>query len=172
MKFISNSLFRFALLLAMLTLANTAQAQTEEPSQEQGRHERGRRGKHKGDGKIEAARIGYLTSKLDLTEVQAKDFWPIHNEYSKKRKEILMQMRQLKRDIDVDNLTEDQAALKLKLLFELRENEVKLEREYSKRFLKVLTNVQLVKYFQAEIEFTRMLLKRLGKRDRQPPIEE
>ena len=172
MKFIFNKLYCLALITAMLALANTTQAQTEEPSQEEGRHERGRRGRHKGDGKIEAARIGYLTSKLDLSEAQAKDFWPIHNEYSKKRKEIYMQMRQLKRDIDVDNLTEDQAAAKLKLLFELRESEVKLEKEYSKRFLKVLTNVQLVKYFQAEIEFTRMLLKRLGKRDMHPPIEE
>jgi hypothetical protein len=113
-----------------------------------------------------------LTSKLDLTESQAQDFWPIHNEFAKKRKEIFKQMKQLKRDNDVSNLTEEQAAASLKILFDLRETEVKLEREYSKRFLKVISNVQLVKYFQAENEFTRMLLKRLGRGEHQTPSTE
>jgi Spy/CpxP family protein refolding chaperone len=171
MKFSFNKTSSLFLLIIGLSFFHTAFAQSDEqtPEPHRGRH---RGGRHKGDGKIEAARIGYLTSKLDLTESQAQDFWPIHNEFDKKRKEIFKQMKQLKRDTDVSNLTEEQAASNLKILFELRESEVKLEREYSKRFLKVITNVQLVKYFQAENEFTRMLLKRLGRGENQPPSTE
>lgn len=174
MKFSFNNIAAFFLILIGIGYCNVAIAQTEEQAQSQETHKgkhRGR-GRHKDDGKIEAARIGYLTSKLDLTESQAQDFWPIHNEFAKKRKEIFKQMKQLKRDTDVSNLTEEQAAASLKLLFDLRESEVKLERDYSKRFLKVITNVQLVKYFQAENEFTRMLLKRLGRGEHQTPSTE
>ena len=48
--------------------------------------------------KIEAAKIGYLTNKLDLTSEQAQKFWPVYNEYSDKRFELKRSMMKDKAD--------------------------------------------------------------------------
>ena len=162
MKYLSNFCKSLGLILVLgLSYSTLAFAQDYKPEHRHGRHG----GRFMGEEKLEAAKIGYLTTKLDLSESQAKDFWVIHNEYSKKRKEIFKQLRQLKNDSDVENLTEDLADITLKKFLELREEEIELEKTYKKRFLKVITKVQLVRYFQAEQDFNRMLIKKLGKRE-------
>jgi len=162
MKSLSNYYSCLGLIIVLcLSFTTLAIAQDEKPEHKHGRHG----GRFMGEEKLEAAKIGYLTTKLNLSESQAKDFWVIQNEYSKKRKEIFKQLRQLKNDADVETLTEDQADIALKKFLELREEEIELEKNYKKRFLKVITKVQLVRYFQAEQDFNRMLIKKLGKRE-------
>jgi len=162
MKSLSNYYSCLGLIIVLcLSFTTLAIAQDEKPEHKHGRHG----GRFMGEEKLEAAKIGYLTTKLNLSESQAKDFWVIQNEYSKKRKEIFKQLRQLKNDADVETLTEDQADIALKKFLELREEEIELEKNYKKRFLKVISKVQLVRYFQAEQDFNRMLIKKLGKRE-------
>ncbi|MBK8151650.1 MAG: hypothetical protein IPK61_00345 [Saprospiraceae bacterium] len=38
--------------------------------------------------KIEAQRSAYITSKLDMTSDESTKFWPLYNEYSRKRMEL------------------------------------------------------------------------------------
>ena len=45
--------------------------------------------------KIEAQRIAYITSKLDLNADESVKFWPVYNEYTKKR----MELRKSRRDL-------------------------------------------------------------------------
>jgi len=162
MKSLSNYYSCLGLIIVLcLSFTTLAIAQDEKLEHKHGRHG----GRFMGEEKLEAAKIGYLTTKLNLSESQAKDFWVIQNEYSKKRKEIFKQLRQLKNDADVETLTEDQADIALKKFLELREEEIELEKNYKKRFLKVISKVQLVRYFQAEQDFNRMLIKKLGKRE-------
>jgi predicted O-linked N-acetylglucosamine transferase (SPINDLY family) len=38
--------------------------------------------------KIESQRIAFITQELDLTPAEAQAFWPVYNEYDKKRHEL------------------------------------------------------------------------------------
>ena len=38
--------------------------------------------------KIKAEKISFFTSKLDLTPAEAQAFWPVYNEYEKKKFDI------------------------------------------------------------------------------------
>jgi hypothetical protein len=46
-------------------------------------------------------------------------------------------------------------------MFALRQEELDLEKSYSDKFLKVLKAKQMIEFYRAEKEFTKILLKRL-----------
>lgn len=110
--------------------------------------------------KIQDAKIAIITNRLDLTPDQAKDFWPIYNEFSKKRRELHRSMRQLISGKDVAR-TDDQVMSNLKEVQELKQKELELEKEYQSRFLTVISAKQLVELYKAERSFNEMLLQRL-----------
>ena len=49
--------------------------------------------------KIEAEKVAFITDKLDLTVKEAQDFWPIYNEYQKKREEVFIEKRKLHKNL-------------------------------------------------------------------------
>ena len=114
----------------------------------------------KGD-RVEAAKVAYITSRLDLNTQQAQQFWPVFNEFETSKKKIRKQLRQLR----VDNLlldgSEDQLKTDIKKMFALRQEELDLEKQYVDKFLKVISAKQLAEFYRSEKEFTKILLKRL-----------
>ncbi|NDK56275.1 hypothetical protein [Pontibacter fetidus] len=140
--------FIFLLFFCALTFAaNSAFAQDNLSSQE--RRER-----------VESAKIAYLTDKMDLTTEQSQKFWPIYNEYETKRRELLKSYRSGYRQ-DVDELSEQEAKARIEGMFNTRERELALEQEYAAKYVRVISNKQLIKLYRAERDFTKMLLKRL-----------
>lgn len=141
---------RFILLLFIcaLTFATTsAFAQDNQSSQE--RRER-----------VESAKIAFLTDKMNLTTEQAQKFWPLYNEYETKRRELLKSYRSGYRQ-DVEELSEQEAKARIEGMFNTREKELALEQEYAAKYVRVISNKQLIKLYRAERDFTKMLLKRL-----------
>src|SRR5437879_9747223 len=53
--------------------------------------------------KIKAARIGLITQRLGLTPEQAQKFWPIYNEFSQKRTELVTQYKAAEKNINPNN---------------------------------------------------------------------
>jgi hypothetical protein len=111
--------------------------------------------------RVQAAKVSFITTKLDLNTTQAQQFWPMYNEYEAEKKKIRKQMRQLKVDNILSDGTEDQLKADIKKMFALRQEELDLEKSYSDKFLKVLSAKQMVQFYRAEKEFTKVLLKRL-----------
>lgn len=110
--------------------------------------------------KVKAAKIGMITEKLNLTEKQAQKFWPVYNEFDNERGEIFMSIRQKMKATKKEGISE---AEKVKLLDEimvLREKELKLQKEYKERFLKVITTQQFFDLIETEQEFHRMLIEK------------
>jgi Spy/CpxP family protein refolding chaperone len=114
-----------------------------------------------GGDRVQAAKVAYITSKLELTTAQAQQFWPLYNEFEAARKKIRKQIRQLRVDNILLDASEDQLKTDIKKLFALRQEELDLEKLYSEKFLKVITAKQLAEYYRSEKEFTRLLIKRL-----------
>ena len=139
-------LMNWLLLLGLLAAVDTVQALDGE-----------------GRLKIESAKIGYITNRLNLTTEQAPQFWPIYNEYNARKHDMGRKVREL------NSRSLQQGAAEQDVLSNLREsNAVKqkigdLDQEYMPRFLKVITPGQLAELQNAERTFNKMLLDRLNK---------
>jgi len=103
--------------------------------------------------KIEAAKIALITNRLDLTPNQAKRFWPMYNEFAKKRGVLRSELR-----AKALQLSDEQ---KVKLALELKQRELDLEKNYSQRLLDVITAKQMVSLRKAEGEFRDILIRRI-----------
>jgi Spy/CpxP family protein refolding chaperone len=115
--------------------------------------------------RIESAKIGYITNRLNLTTEQAPQFWATYNEYNGKKKDLNRKVRQLMgenskqgalkmNDSDVLNQLKDINTSKQKI--------ADLDDEYMPRFLKVITPPQLQELYKAERDFNRRLLEKLN----------
>ena len=110
--------------------------------------------------KIEAAKIGFINEKLELTPKQAETFWPMYNEYTAKKKEIKKAINKLKIENN-ENETDAEIIDDIKKINSYRQKEVDLEKEYIDKFLTILTPKQLAALYKAEKQFTKLLLDKL-----------
>jgi hypothetical protein len=114
--------------------------------------------------RITAAKVAYITSRLNLTTAQSQQFWPIFNEYEAARKKIRKQLRLLRIEAKLTDQSEEELKADIKKFFSLRQEELDLEKLYSEKFLKVISAKQLAEYYRSEKEFTRLLLNKLKER--------
>ncbi|MCC7026268.1 MAG: hypothetical protein IT265_04890 [Saprospiraceae bacterium] len=114
--------------------------------------------------KIEAQRIAYITSKLDLNADESVKFWPVYNEYTKKR----MELRKSKRDLrDQEEMNEQDSKKYVEQQIEIQEKDLALKKIYYEKFGNILSSQKLAKLEEAEKEFTQEIIKNLKERRRE-----
>jgi Spy/CpxP family protein refolding chaperone len=108
--------------------------------------------------KMKALQVAVFTEELDLTAKEAEKFWPLFNEYDKKMKELGKAARKKhkegtegKSDKEIEKMIEER--------FKLQENRLKLEREYYKKFKKVLPIKKVAKMPVAQRKFKLSIMK-------------
>ncbi len=111
--------------------------------------------------RIRAARIALITERLNLTPDQAEKFWPVYRQYEMERREIRKEFRDARQNVDMKNLTEEQSQQLVRKSLEMKQNELNLEKDYSRRLSEVISTQQLFKLKNAEKDFQQMLLKRI-----------
>ncbi|WP_461101510.1 Spy/CpxP family protein refolding chaperone [Spirosoma koreense] len=116
-----------------------------------------------GRQKIESAKIGMITNRLNLTPEQAPQFWAIYNEYNAKRQELNRRIRQLNNEPQRNNLTSNQLVDGLREVNATKQKLADLDDEYLPRFLKVISPAQMAELNKTEQMFNKMLLNRLNK---------
>ncbi|WP_019986939.1 hypothetical protein [Rudanella lutea] len=116
-----------------------------------------------GRQKIESAKIGHITNRINLTPEQAPQFWPIYNEYSARKRELNQKVRQLNTRSVQQGLSEQDVLNNLRESNNAKQKIADLDQEYMPRFLKVISPAQLAELQNAERSFNQMLLKRLNK---------
>lgn len=113
--------------------------------------------------RIEARHVAFITEKVNLSPEEAAAFWPVYREFAAKRKEVLKQI--------VIGKSKDPEALETmsdKELLELADAEIlkeqrmlDLRKEYHAKFKTILPPLKLMKFYEADKQFKKMLLKRL-----------
>jgi len=111
--------------------------------------------------KVEAAKIGFITSRLNLTSAQATQFWPVYNDFIAKRKENRSRIRDLKDENESLATTDDKLLDNLKEIFVYRKREIEIETEYFEKFKRLITPRQIAELYKAEQDFTKILLSKL-----------
>jgi hypothetical protein len=115
--------------------------------------------------KIKTEKISFFTSKLDLTPVEAQAFWPVYNEFEKKRFELQRQIHQFERmpDETLTNLSETEIEKMTNNYIDSFEKEALLLKEYNKQFQKILSKKKVLMLYRTENEFRSHLIREYKK---------
>ena len=93
--------------------------------------------------KLQAARIAFITSRIDLKPEQAERFWPIFNKYTEQREASMKSISQLNRGSDA--ITEDEAKTRIQKRLQLQQkliDEEKTIKNFICKKAKIILNAQ------------------------------
>lgn len=97
--------------------------------------------KRRGEQKIKALYIAYMSQELKLTEEEAQKFWPVHRQFDS-------EMRELHKQQLNDELEREEQSLAIK-------------KKYRDKFNKVLGNERTQDFFKKDAEFRLRLLEKM-----------
>jgi Spy/CpxP family protein refolding chaperone len=140
-------------LLILIMMLSVSMAQAQPPG-----------GKKERQEQIEKAKISYITERLSLTETQSPKFWPVYNEFSAKRRQLLMEMRKLNKENKNPSASDEQIKQNLSLMLDKKQAIVGLEKEYLPKLLAVINPRQVEALHKAEKDFMKMLRKKIEER--------
>ncbi|MGE5393680.1 MAG: hypothetical protein ACM3P1_02995 [Candidatus Saccharibacteria bacterium] len=117
--------------------------------------------------KIKAEKISFFTSKLSLTPAEAQAFWPVYNEYEKKRFDIQREVHRFERmpEDDFAKLSDSEIEKMTNDYINSFEKEAQLLKDYNKQFLKILPRKKVLMVYKAENEFRSHLIREFRKGD-------
>lgn len=121
-------------------------------------------GRQETKARIEAARIALISERLGLTPEQAERFWPIYREFTQKRGELVSEFRKAQREAGPDNTDPEKQKELVELGLKIKQRQLDLEKDYSRRMMDVITAQQILNLRNAEKEFQRMILNQIQQR--------
>jgi len=114
-----------------------------------------------GQERIQTAKIAFLSQKLELTPEEAQKFWPVYNEFNQKKKDIQIERRIARLEMEKSSFSDDDAKKIISDEFKARKNELQLEEQYFQKFQEIITPKKVVKLAHAEREFNSRIIKRM-----------
>jgi hypothetical protein len=104
--------------------------------------------------KLKADKKLLIAGNMDLTDAEAKQFWPVYDSYQKELDGINKQLGQTIKDyadaFNKGNVPNDTAKKLLGEALSVEEQEVKLKRTYADKLGKVLPATKVARYIQLE----------------------
>lgn len=119
--------------------------------------------------RLEAYKIAFFTKRLDLSPSEAEKFWPLYNEYQKKKVEIQQERAKLNRmfNLEGSEMSEAELITAGDKLIELQVKETELAVTFHKQLKTVLPPQKVIKFYQSENQYRMQLLKQLQERNLQ-----
>jgi len=114
--------------------------------------------------KIQSAKIGIITERLNLTPEQAPQFWAVYNEYENKKIDLKKTIRRTMEDAISLATTDDKILSAQKQVIAIRRKELDLEEEYMSKILRTITPRQFSELKRTEANFNKMLLEKLNEK--------
>lgn len=109
--------------------------------------------------KLEAARVAFITTRLDLKPEQAEKFWPVYNAFNESRGKQLHEMSALGRTKDIV-LSEAEAKSRITKKFEIQRQLIVEEEEFVEDVSDILSYNQIIQLNEVSREFARHIFKR------------
>jgi hypothetical protein len=185
--FVKIPITSLLMMLAFLVNTNFANAQQQKPNQQDEKlvaqvnqldiqhHQYNDQHNDQGDQreKMEAQRVAFITQELKLTPDEAKAFWPVYNEYDAKRHDLKKSFKESGdyHKTDIDKLTEKEATQILDNQIIEAQKFLDLRKEYHAKFKSVLPAVKILKLYDAERQFQKMLMDKMHSNNQKPPTD-
>ncbi len=146
---------RAVILLIILSSIMTVNAQSSREQREE---------------RIRTFKIGFLTERLNLSEKEAQDFWPIYNEFDKKMETLRKKEFTVLRSSDkkTGNLTDAQAEKVLTTVLEVEQERALYKIKFAEQLKKILPVTKVLAFFKAEEDFKRRLIRELRNKRGRP----
>jgi hypothetical protein len=115
--------------------------------------------------RVHAAKVAYLTDRLQLSREQAERFWPVYNDFERERRTLRKKYFNTSNNNNNSNTTEEDIARQsIEDNLDYQQEELDLKRRYKDEFLKIISAQQITSLYKAEREFRQLLMHRLGDR--------
>lgn len=109
--------------------------------------------------KLDAARVAFITNRLDLKPEQAEKFWPLFNQYNEERTNMMNKVSSLNRE-SMQELTENRANEIIQKRFSIQQQLLDREKVFMEEITKVISPQQAIKLGGVNREFTRQVYQR------------
>lgn len=138
------------IMLASLLLASTVFAQ------------QGQRGRQEYQ-QVEAEKIAFFTRTLELSSTEAREFWPVYDDFQNRRNAIIREKHILSKSFaeNYNNMAAGEAGKIADQYINLQVKETDLAVEFHEKFKNVLPPDKVMRFYQAENEFKMQLLRRI-----------
>jgi hypothetical protein len=138
-----------------------------------------RKGREEQREKFRSMKIAYFTEELELTSEEAEKFWPLYNDYEKKKREVSQYRHRRSQNIDeqLANMTDQEAEKMADDIIESRKKEVELAEAFHRDLKKIFPSKKVMKYYITEHGFREYMLRKIrderrngdGKKQENPP---
>ena len=112
----------------------------------------------KGREKIRAARVAYITQRLNLSPDESQAFWALHNEYEGKKRALKSRQD---RSPALEAMSDAEVEQMIETRFEVQQDLLDLERTYYQKFRQVISSRKVALFYKADKEFRLELLKKI-----------
>ena len=115
--------------------------------------------------KIKAEKISFFTDKMNLTPAEAQTFWPVYNEFEKKRFDIQKEIHEFEHmpDEKYATLSDTEIEKMTNNYISSFEKEALLLKDYNKQFLKILPKKKVLTMYRTENQFRGHLIREYRK---------
>ena len=116
--------------------------------------------------RIDVQKVGFITDQLQLTPGEAEKFWPIYNQYNSLKEDLnqdFMKGNQKFRT-NADAMSDKDASDLADGYIRHAQKLVDLQKDCHLKLKEVLPPKKLLKLYNVERDFQRLLLQRLGER--------
>lgn len=140
-------LFLFSAGMFFIAASGTLQAQSQEQIE-----------------KFNQERKAYFTEQLELTDQEGRAFWPLYEDFQNRKMKLVEDERNTwtYAHKNAGNLTDKEILETLNKGYNLKEQQLELEREYyQEKFLEALPARKVLKLGKVEWDFRRHLLRKL-----------
>lgn len=124
------------------------------------------------NSRIEAEKIAFFTKRLDLSPEEAREFWPVYNDYVSRKNKITQDRNALMRYVNQNaaNLSDNELSESGDQIIAFIIEEAELSAKYHKKFKEILPPGKVISIYQTEAQFKKILLEQLrNKRSGQTP---
>lgn len=110
---------------------------------------------------LKSQKVAFFTNNIDFTPKEAEKFWPVYNEYSDKRDNLMADRRQILRQLSEFERMENEKDIKTLLDAYITSftKEADLLQEYYKKFALILSPKKVARLYQTEEHFKRLLIE-------------
>jgi hypothetical protein len=140
--------FSFPIILTLLLLTKGVFAQNKESDRED---------------IVKVQKIAFFTEKLNLSPEEAQKFWPVYNDYWKRKNKIIEDRRTLMKECSdkMSKLSAREIEQYGDLYIKSHKLEAELLEEFNQKFKKVLPVEKVMKLYFADHEFKTYLLQQI-----------
>ena len=114
--------------------------------------------------KIKTLKIAFITEKLDLSEKEAQQFWPVYNAFEEENFKFRKQSFETKKNIDFETLKEEEAIAILKDMRSFETKRITLKNNFIDDLSKILPAKKIILLERAEDDFKHKMFEEFKSR--------